>query len=681
MSVLESSHLGERHRFSLAFMDSSVQSNILEIRRLLSNFDDGSISLFKQSLLNEVHCHNEKDWLGFVFKFLAPSLNRGSVAALRDKAIQIAESQFISIDIESREATATTSTKKEYPLCEWIQQQYKDKLSRLPSDIIDHIGSYLNKKESISIGYLNKQLYIESQKESYLNKRWKDKALVLNDASISRFLWKKSNPYSYSMPTELYVKSSSYRSSRMKTILNAQNAVFSSYWFKIMFTRLNVFTCGVPDCLPFVPVGLLFGLSNTNNQKIISMLDIRLQMQQLTLSNCKHTTQFCDRYLTFVKDMTSRDESSKIRNIYQLHIQGNYGNWTNLFEHKQSKRDPDLQLGKDQRTSLKQHDRKAVKKLLITLGQRSNCIKLTNCKFKITANQINKLFGINGHVRELSIAGAFDGKINVQNGKPSLCDNITSDTKENLNVELESHLESQLELESKPKVQSKWRVKSSLNSIVRDLRDHDSKHGDSSSNSGESGVISFLDDMYICGVMKNITSFQLYCSKNFAQMNLSLASKERRYLDYIFDNFDKYLSLNWIGIILHDAVLTLHNTLALFLYFIEKRQQLLDSSKCSLQIIYLNIYVTPPEREILHRWHGNRPDRPEILNLNFPQTQGYDINTKRVMVKVSECNTKEFGILYQNINAWISRNRQQRLKMQKQMKRWNRVVEIHFPKK
>ena len=45
---------------------------------------------------------------------------------------------------------------------------HKDPLSSLNSDIIDHIGAFLTKKASIEFGYVNKQLYIETRKLSYI---------------------------------------------------------------------------------------------------------------------------------------------------------------------------------------------------------------------------------------------------------------------------------------------------------------------------------------------------------------------------------------------------------------------------------------------------------------------------------------------------------------------------------
>ena len=233
-------------------MNSSPEANIVDIRRFIQHFDDSNITLFKQCLFNETGCENEKEWLCYIVRFLSQSMTPQSIATLRNKSIEIAQTQRIKYNANpenTQKVIVTSSKDSSISLYKWIQRQYNDKLSRLPSDIIDHIGLYLSKTESISIGYLNKQLYIETQKQSYLSKQWNDKALILNDKTMSRFLWKESNPFSYSMPTQLHVA----------MVESSLTKIFSSHWFTKMFSRLNGFRCCTFECLPCVPLNVFFG--------------------------------------------------------------------------------------------------------------------------------------------------------------------------------------------------------------------------------------------------------------------------------------------------------------------------------------------------------------------------------------------------------------------------------------
>ena len=67
----------------------------------------------------------------------------------------------------------------------YIEEKYNDSFSKPGNDIMDYIGTFLTRKESIVLGHSNKQLFIETQKDSYVLKRCKnDDQLQLNDTKI-----------------------------------------------------------------------------------------------------------------------------------------------------------------------------------------------------------------------------------------------------------------------------------------------------------------------------------------------------------------------------------------------------------------------------------------------------------------------------------------------------------------
>ena len=83
-------------------------------------------------------------------------------------------------------------------VCKHIEQQYNDPLSQLNSDIIDYFGTFLTKQESIEFGYLNKQLYIETQKQSYLLKREIDSCFVITDDKLEKMVKERDDGFNYS---------------------------------------------------------------------------------------------------------------------------------------------------------------------------------------------------------------------------------------------------------------------------------------------------------------------------------------------------------------------------------------------------------------------------------------------------------------------------------------------------
>ena len=77
----------------------------------------------------------------------------------------------------------------------FIQKQYDNGLCQLPSDIIDYFGTFLTKTQSIEVGYLNKHLFIETQKQSYLLKRCKDQMFTFDYTACNKMLIGKNDAF------------------------------------------------------------------------------------------------------------------------------------------------------------------------------------------------------------------------------------------------------------------------------------------------------------------------------------------------------------------------------------------------------------------------------------------------------------------------------------------------------
>ena len=635
-------------------MEWSPRANIFEIQRLVEQFHDANICIFKKYLLTELKCDNEKEWLICAIKLLASSMSPESIARLRNKTIQLAA---IQSNQDEKEAQVVLHVD---------DPQNSDNLSCLPSDIIDHIGMYLKKEESISIGYLNKQLYIESQKQSYLNKRWNDKALTLKAKMIDKFSWQESNPFAYSMPTELHI-----RSWRIFSKSKNANSMFTSHWFEKFFTRLNGFRCDTFNCLSFVPLNLLFGIKPNGIRNTIDYLDFRL-----SCPSAGQITPFCDRFLDFKKDMKSTLKSklkSKdkddyyyyysdgyIKNIYKLRIHG-YG-W-----------------GRNASVT----GRHGSRKLLTTFGKISQKIELTDCTFKVKNYQIKKIFDYS-LITDLSIIGGFDcqmtkskikkksDKFNI-NGKENTGNyNNTSD-----DDSINKYSYNKLDISSTSINTNRERIgkiepikRPKLRNITRNLQAPDSDDiftlRTRDHYRDDRRFIQFLHVLDDYGVTKNIKRFTLHCTDNVTSKkrrrphgslrNQPMKDKaERKILDDIlFNHFDQQVLLKTIVIKIHDN-LCLSGVANIFLYLILQKYKLLNPLMCRIENIEIDISVRfnvscteDHKREI-----GSYALRNSIFVEK--KDEDYDVNRRKVVANVSQCNDTEFGIIYRNICCWMRR--------------------------
>ena len=222
-------------------------------------------------------------------------------------------------------------------MCKYVESQYENNsnsLGLLHSDIIDYFGTFLSKKESISLGHLNKQLYIETQKQSYLLRRNTD-VTNINACSGDLLLLHESNPFSYSMPTNLIInfnKKSKYFGGSFSMC-----KMFSSQWFNNLFYRVNTFRCrGSIESLPYIPIELLFNNSNKyRNKRRKNMFDrfeisLSNNCYLIETTNTIATTidQFCQNvntYFSRYNHNTSIWENDNIRTIRHLEINTDLG--------------------------------------------------------------------------------------------------------------------------------------------------------------------------------------------------------------------------------------------------------------------------------------------------------------------------------------------------------------------
>ena len=175
------------------------------------------------------------------------------------------------------------------------------------------MGTFSNKKQSIEFGYLNQQLYIETQKHSYLLKRCKDDNynLVLNDQKTSRLLQSQSNSFNYSFPTDL----------TLEWYNKHQVSKFSN--FDLFFRQLKVLQCYSFTSLSYIPCDALFSHSTiANRDDKLQKLTLRLNFTGIPNGQIDAIKEFCERFDEHAPQAIgfedSVDNNSKIRCIKQL---------------------------------------------------------------------------------------------------------------------------------------------------------------------------------------------------------------------------------------------------------------------------------------------------------------------------------------------------------------------------
>ena len=311
---------------------------IISITRLLKHFDDTSCQKFKQLLLQELKYTNEAELWCKALLLLSKSMTDDSLSRIKKEIIIIGDQQ-------------PSINNNAISVWQEIQQKYKDRLSNLHSDIIDHLGTFLDKKQSIEFGYLNRQIYIETQKQSYLLKRCNDTPFIINDKMEKKFFSPQTSTFAYNFPKQLEIKVKS----------NNKNQAFEmqdSQWYQNAFYILNRFKCDENGFkyLEAIPIEQLF-CKNGNNRffKESGRLE---QIEQFELeASLSLTRKFCDSFDMYYTRYCDNN-IDKIRNITQFIIGSTFFRGKN--------------------TDIRR---------LVTLGQISHKINLSNCK--VCFNDIN----------------------------------------------------------------------------------------------------------------------------------------------------------------------------------------------------------------------------------------------------------------------------------------------------
>ena len=565
-------------------MNRSLNANVFEMTRLVKHFNDDNADSFTRCLMEQLHCENKGEYVCQVIKCISCLLSDESVDILRNKAILIAQEQIFEINSQTKDKKgdiSITESKQKQSVFKWVQSHYRDRLSKLPSSIIDHMASYLDKKQSTEFGYLNKQLYIESQKQSYLIKRSRenDRFFRITSNVLDRFFWKQTNPFAYSTPYYLrvgtYDRNNDYNDYKaynddIVSRINdpetagkfiAKRALFTSDWFTNTLKRVKKIEFVWLSCLQYISIPVLFGINNNNNNgkdygyNQNNMIDcMEFCINQRDDIRLRYINSFCNA----ISGQNVMDKAS--RKIKTLIISPQCERWC---------------------TPLVDRRNECAKKLLFSLGPLSQVIRLNNALFSVDYSDFCKVFGANINVKELAFTGRCNFKII---GLPSNADS------------------------------KRIKIDNQITTITRDLT---SSRGLDEARK----FIQLLKDLNIYQLApqlkcyKIICGYDVECAPDWKKMNkkwdrqtspLLHKTRTKIFLDYVLSNelhsikprlFEKIIlkfhDNEWLSIMAN-----------LFLYFIDKRRCFTDlfERQTNIKTIEMDVSVGVAIRFISHRF-------------------------------------------------------------------------------
>ena len=608
-------------------MDRSKLSHIISTTRLLPHFSAANINTIKLCLFDQLGIETESQFLCIALNSLYKSLSQESVAIIRTKAIEIAENQSIGHQNQNRtlvsnttdvsNARATQQQPGDMTVYKYIQQQYNDRLSKLHSDIIDYFGTFLNKQQSIEFGYLNKQLYIETQKQSYLIKRCKDPTLLINHQNLDKLFFCKSDGFNYTFPRYLEL-----------AVFGRDDKMTKMPFFDNMFRRLSVLKCYNLETLSYVPLKHVFMKNrnyypNNESYNFIDQLNVSaslLDRDLRTIGPIKTVDRICQNF-----DRLNHSPDT-MRCIKQL-----------IFKSH-------VQCGLTQSNGPRQEsiDRMNLlaKRLLIRFGSISERIDLcgsTMINIK-TFDELKSIFHSNlKHIY-------FDVTCGVSIDIGNHDDDINTDKIKNdeVNSVYASAFES---IGFKPSIASHYAAPN----IVPQY----------------SSTLTCFDKY---GIRRNIKQYIIYWSppyafyNNFVRLTLGGGDTVDLFDKIFFQDYDKHPLLESIIIkFVDNKYLVGLARLVVYLYrhykqlFVERKLYLAHFNKIEMHIDKIRFPTNTHELEKYP--HGTNHEQFYQQDTN----KEYSINNKKIEIKSKEFDQtiKSFAIVYQNIFDWLQRMQQE----------------------
>ena len=576
-------------------MDRSRLSNIVSVTRLLPHFSSENVDVMKSCVFEQLGCENEGQFLCKALQSLYKTLSIESLSKIKKKAVQIADSQNIQLSPYQTTTNSNDICINRITVYKYVQQKYTDPLSKLHSDIIDYFNTFLSKKQSIELGYLNKQLYIETQKHSYLAKRCMDKNLYLQDDHLGKMILTQSDAFDYSFAKDLTLS--------MNKPVNVSKIVS----FNNFFRRLNSLKCHSLLSLSYVPVDILFNSRHNFHRDSSSNHITRdtYTLNELYIQECSgNITKKCiDQMSIFCDNLKSCDNMNKHIGELQLLI-------------------PSYRWDSDEQT----HSHyEMVKKLLLSCGCVAQSIYLLeNTKTKID-NQAELTQIFHNDLTHLTLGG--DASLIIKIDKKNT--DIGRDEKQATDKN------------------KKFQI-GMLNTIAIEATGYQKEI---------TNLLDTLKSFDIFEMRRNVQCYSVDWNPFYRALPDPVIDPTIKVLNKIFfQDYDKHPLLREIKITCYDDN-HLFNLAKLLYYFNQHYQKLFVERKAYLkhfEKIEVNFEKVNTDTDGLIE-PLTKAQRRGCLSSMFGQTsnQEYPVGKKVIEIKHVKQGIESFAVIYQNIVAWL----------------------------
>ena len=301
--------------------DNKSIFQILSITHLIQDFTDENTIKFKQCLLKELKCQNDREFICKILPIIYRNMSYHSIDMLQSTAMLIANSQTCSSDITINNkdnlsdcCSYTTSETNHNNNKMAMKSDHKSisdgcssngdysYLSTMENDTLNIVASYLSKRQCIELSFVCKHLYLATQQSGYLAQSHNDESpLKIDDLTLYRLLWSSSNALAYSFASNVHLNIRPYSWCCDNNPIHIQTfytkRLLRSNWFSSICSRLTSLYCESITSLKYLPVDALFGCKRKNNDynyKYLGFGGIIVYKEYDKLQMSQIMRRFCD---------------------------------------------------------------------------------------------------------------------------------------------------------------------------------------------------------------------------------------------------------------------------------------------------------------------------------------------------------------------------------------------------
>lgn len=267
-------------------MEASRLSKIIFTTKHVETFSATDVRVFKRCFMKELNCESEGQLWCKIMLMIRESLSNDTIDSLKHEAIAINEKNNFRV----------------------VKRTSQRNLHFLSALSLARIASFLTKTESLKLGYINRDLYIQTQKRSYLLKRHERYQMVLREGTIFSKLNHVVNNFAYSAPYSLTLYAYCHERSSL------MHKWMKSDWFQTLFKSLRKCSIEHSKFLPYVPSRWLF---SKHSKKV---LDLKLHFGSSRCSETSVIERNVNNFISSYQNYFTNDCQSNLNLIRQIDL-------------------------------------------------------------------------------------------------------------------------------------------------------------------------------------------------------------------------------------------------------------------------------------------------------------------------------------------------------------------------